>query len=839
VGAGPEPLRRLQQPGGRTAYDVILLAYGLSGLDALEILKELRLMPGFDVPVVVVTGQGNEEVALRAIKLGAAGYVVKNPGYLYKLPIELENAHVRAELVRREKALRESEERRQLAQEAARAGTWEWDVQTGATVWSEMLWQMLGLEPGEGGTTLDSFTEFIHFEDRERVLRRVGEVIAEGEEYYDEFRVVPRDGGALWMSSQGRLLRSEDGQPERILGVNIDITERKRADAVVRERDQLLQSMFSSLAAHVVVLDQGGLITYASRSWVQFGVENQGRPDRISVGVNYMEVCRRAVSDGADKAREALQGLGAVMSREQATFTVEYPCHSPTKQRWFLMHVDPMPAEHGGVVVSHIDITERKLAAEALRESEEQNRAILRAIPDLMFLQSRDGTYLDYHAKESDMLLAPPEQFLGRKMQDVLPPPLASELADCFEQALGSDKPVLMEYAVQVPQGARAFEASIVSCDGDKLLSIVRDITERKEAEESLRRALAEVRQLKDRLHEENIYLQEEIRVASNFGEIVGRSEALGRVLRQAEQVAPTDTTVLVLGETGTGKELLARAIHNLSPRNKHTLVKVNCAALPAPLIESELFGHEKGAFTGAGAQRRGRFELADGGTIFLDEVGELPIELQAKLLRVLEQGEFERVGGSRTLNVDVRVVAATNRDLAAAMRKGAFRPDLYYRLNVYPITVPPLRERREDIPLLVTHLVKQLSAKMGKEIETVPQSAMTALENYDWPGNVRELRNVIERAVIITQGAKLQLSDGAEVRQTGAAPPLPGVPFDSQFAQDSAAETLAQHEHDLILRTLKRVNWKVEGPSGAARLLNIHPSTLRTRMKKLGIARS
>ena len=474
----------------------------------------------------------------------------------------------------------------------------------------------------------------------------------------------------------------------------------------------------------------------------------------------------------------------------------------------------------------------------ALHASEERSRAILNAIPDLMFLQDREGTYLDYHARNEACLWMPPGEFLGKKQSDVLPPELAAAFLRRFSDVLQTDQPVLMEYRLQMPHGLRTFEASMVKCNGDRILTIVRDITERREAEESLKTALEEVQRLKDQLYEENIYLQEEIRVASNFGEIIGNSEALRRVLRKAEQVAPLDTTVFIFGETGTGKELLAHAIHKLSRRGNHTLVKVNCAALPGSLIESELFGHEKGAFTGADTRRIGRFEIANGGTIFLDEVGELPLDLQAKLLRVLEEGEFERVGGSYTIKIDVRVIAATNRNLEEAVRTGVFRSDLYYRLNIFPITLPPLRERNEDIRMLVTHLVKQLSQKLGKTIETIPQDTMTKLRNYPWPGNVRELRNVIERAVIISPGTKLRLIDDLDSqalelglqKQSGRLDVLPGA--------GSVNETLEQTEYNVILRTLKNVHWKLEGPGGAAELLNLHPSTLRSKMHKLGIER-
>lgn len=474
----------------------------------------------------------------------------------------------------------------------------------------------------------------------------------------------------------------------------------------------------------------------------------------------------------------------------------------------------------------------------ALHESEERNRAILNAIPDLMFLLDREGRYLDYHARNEEQLAAPPSELIGKSFSEVLPPEVAARLSPLLAQVARSDEPVMFEYSLPLPQGTQAFEASMVRCNGSKILAIVRNITARKEGEESLRKALAEVQRLKDQLHEQNIYLQEEVRVASNFGEIIGRSENLRKVLRQAEQVAPLDTTVTILGETGTGKELLAHAIHRLSPRRNQTLVKVNCAALPGPLIESELFGHEKGAFTSADARRTGRFEIANNGTIFLDEVGELPLDLQAKLLRVIEEGEFERLGGSHTLKVNVRVIAATNRNLEEAVRKGAFRSDLYYRLNIFPITLPPLRERREDIPMLVTHLIKQLSQKLGKTIDAVPHETMTKLRNYPWPGNIRELRNVIERAVIITQGSQLHVADDLNMQAIELDLDEPLIQPDTFIDSFQPRETLEQTEYNLIVRTLKTVHWKLEGPGGAAELLNINPSTLRSKMRKLGIQR-
>jgi len=335
-------------------------------------------------------------------------------------------------------------------------------------------------------------------------------------------------------------------------------------------------------------------------------------------------------------------------------------------------------------------------------------------------------------------------------------------------------------------------------------------------------RAYEEIANLKARLEQENLYLQEEIRTQHNFEEIIGQSPAITKVLKAVETVAPTDATVLLLGETGTGKEMIARALHNLSPRKDRALVRVNCAALPAGLIESELFGHEKGSFTGALARKIGRFELADGGTIFLDEIGDLPPDLQAKLLRVLQEGEFERVGSTSTLKVNARVIAATHRDLEKASQDGTFRPDLYYRLSVFPISIPPLRERKEDIPLLVKHFVMKYNGKIGKRVETIPEKTMNALHDYSWPGNVRELENVIERAVIVSMGSQLELGEWLpkpSVTQTGARMPR-----------------LEELDRDHIIKALELTAWRVSGERGAAKLLGLKPTTLDARMKKLGI---
>jgi DNA-binding NtrC family response regulator len=327
--------------------------------------------------------------------------------------------------------------------------------------------------------------------------------------------------------------------------------------------------------------------------------------------------------------------------------------------------------------------------------------------------------------------------------------------------------------------------------------------------------------------------LEDEIRSGHDFREIVGRSSALTRLLDQLALVAATESTVLVLGETGTGKELVARAIHDRSPRHERPLVKVNCAALPRELVESELFGHEKGAFTGATQQRRGRFELADGGTLFLDEVGELPLEAQAKLLRVLQEQEFERVGGTRTLRADVRLIAATNRDLGARAAAGEFRPDLYYRLNVFPVTVPALRERREDVPLLIAHFLGKAARKLGRSFEGVSPAFLERAAAYDWPGNVRELENLVERAAILSRGPLL---DALEPFGAHSAAPAARMPANPAPVAAAPAGTLEEVERAHIERVLGTARWVIEGPQGAAAVLGLNPSTLRGRMRKLGI---
>jgi len=489
------------------------------------------------------------------------------------------------------------------------------------------------------------------------------------------------------------------------------------------------------------------------------------------------------------------------------------------------------------------DITRRKQAQDSLRESEERLQLALEAGGMGIWDWDKRHDTLQWSADYFTIMGLAPfsvtptyETWTKRVHRDDLPGVLAE-----MKRAIEGRGYYRNEYRVVLADGNTRWVMSHGKAAYDhngkcvRMLGVTSVITERKRTEEALRNALAEVQRLKERVEADNVYLREELSETHRDGEIVGKSEAIRKVLKQVRQVAVTDMAVLILGETGTGKELVARAIHGSSARKERPLVKVNCSALPAELMESELFGHEKGAFTGAVGKRIGRFELADGGTIFLDEIGDLPLSLQAKLLRVLQEGEFERVGSSKTMHVNVRVIAATNRDLSEALRQETFRSDLYYRLAVYPIQMPPLRERKEDIKSMAEEFLKETNRRLGKSFEAIPRRVLEALERYDWPGNVRELQNVIERAAVTSTGRSLELPEPWH-------PDAPIKGFAQNGAGGSAASTpgntLENRERAHIVQILNETHWRIDGPKGAAVVLGVRPSTLRSRMQKLGIKR-
>jgi chemotaxis protein methyltransferase CheR len=468
-------------------------------------------------------------------------------------------------------------------------------------------------------------------------------------------------------------------------------------------------------------------------------------------------------------------------------------------------------------------------ARKAFTVSEERYRLALERSTDGLWDWDIQSDIVFYSDRFRQVLGVSPEDFPGTmaSLRNRLHPEDADAVWMEIQRHLQERTPFHTEYRLRTKSGnylwflARGQAIWDSSGNAVHMSGWIQDITERKQAEINLQQALSEIQQLKDKLIAERAYLQDEIKFQYNHENIIGQSEELTYVLYKIEQIAASDTTVLILGETGTGKELVARAIHNLSLCNDRAIIKINCATLPSHLIESELFGHEKGAFTGAHARQLGRFEVANGATLFLDEIGELPLELQPKLLRVLQDGEFERLGSSKTIKVDIRVIAATNRHLEEEVRKGRFREDLWYRLNIFPITVPPLRKRSEDIPLLVEYFVDIIAKRLGKIIRSIPTTVMDALQNYHWPGNIRELENVLERAVINSSGPKLRLIDDLK-----------------KPAKDlsKADRPLADVERDYIVKALEQTHWKVSGKNSAAEILGLERSTLRARMRKLGI---
>jgi PAS domain S-box-containing protein len=581
-------------------------------------------------------------------------------------------------------------------------------------------------------------------------------------------------------------------------------------------------------------LDLNGVTTFVNpRAAELLGWE----PDEL-IGKPQHAVSHHSRADGSPYAREecpiyAAFKVGRVQRvadevfwrKDGTSFPVEY-VSTPIRDA---------AGELIGAVVTFRDITKRVEAEEAVRRLQRLNASILDSAGEGIYGLDCQGNTTFVNPAAAMMLGWEPGELLDQPQHRIIhhspPDGTPYPAAECPIYAAFSDGAVhRVDDEVFWRKDGTSLPVEYVSTpirdeEGNLSGAVVSfiDITERKRQQEALERALAEVQELKDRLYQENLYLQQEIQVNHNFEEIIGTSDALKKTLSRLEQVAGTDATVLVTGETGVGKELFARAIHHLSPRSERPLVKVNCAALPSTLIESELFGHEKGAFTGATSQRIGRFELAHGGTIFLDEIGELPLELQAKLLRVLQEGELERIGGSRTLAVDVRVIAATNRDLTKAVWTGGFRDDLYYRLNVFPVEIAPLRERKKDIPQLVMHFVRKHAAKLGKEITHIPDHTQAALQRYDWPGNIRELENVIERGVILSGDGTLRVDEALEMHS-----PEP--------ISAPNRRALAAVERDHILGVLEQTNWRIEGNGGAAVILGLHPNTLRSRMKKAGI---
>jgi len=559
----------------------------------------------------------------------------------------------------------------------------------------------------------------------------------------------------------------------------------------------------------------GSIIATNAQAERMFGYDRQeliGQPVEILIPERFRRIHPQHRSDYTAQPHMRPMGVGLDLYARRKDGS-EFPVD---------ILLSPVETSEGQVVLSIVrDISEKKQSEEALRRSELQWRSLFEFSPDAIIASDGEGKISEVNGQV--------ERFFGYDRSELLGQPVEILIPDRFRQIHPrhrndySHQPRLRPMGAGLELYGRRKDGSefpvdimlgqVEAAEGRVVLSVIRDLTEKKESEEALRRSEQEKR-----------YLEEEIITTHQFEAIVGENPGLKRVMKQVENVAATDATVLILGETGTGKELIARAIHQLSPRRDRAIVKLNCSAIPAGLLESELFGHEKGAFTGAIAQKIGRLELAHQGTFFLDEVGDLPLELQPKILRALQEKEFERVGGTRTIPVNVRLVAATNRDLAKMVNEGKFRNDLYYRLRVFPVTIPPLRERADDIPLLVQYFLNSHSKRMGRRIETIPTETMRTLVKWRWPGNVRELENFIERSVILTQGSVLR----APLAELEAAEG-PAALTDSNLEA-------AEREH--ILRVLRECKGMVGGASGAAERLGLKRTTLNSKIKKLKIKR-
>ena len=628
-----------------------------------------------------------------------------------------------------------------------------------------------------------------------------------------------RQNEALFSEAQ-RLTRLET-----IVGTVMDVTEHEhltrqlqRSEAYLTEAQRL-----SHTGSFVYSPGSRKTLYWSEELFRIFGLDpRQGIPD-------YDETRRLVHPDDLDRvSKSCLQGF-----REKADFTQDYRVllrDGTVKHLHVIWH--PVLDKAGEVVEyfgTAIDVTERKHADEALRCSEKELRSVIETIPAMVWSALPDGSNVLMNKRWADYTGL---SATGLGWQASVHPDDLGRHLDVFYESSAKGVPFQDEVRLRRADGEYRWfiVAGVPLCDEKgnivKWYGTLHDIEDQKQTEDSLHKALDEIKKLSDQLSKENIALREEIDKASMFEEIVGASPVLKAVLANITKVAPTDSTVFITGETGTGKELVARAIHKRSKRSSRAFVSVNCASIPTPLIASELFGHEKGAFTGAHQRRLGRFELAEGGSIFLDEIGELPNEIQIALLRVLQEHEFERVGGNKAIRANVRVIAATNRELKAAIDAGIFRKDLFYRLNVFPIEIPPLRERKEDIPMLVEYFIDRYASKAGKKIRGTNKKTLDLLQSYPWPGNIRELQNVIERSVILCDTEFLSVDESWLVWEFRQMEPA-GQPL---------TDKLVTQEKELIEAALLETRGRVSGPFGAAAKLGIPASTLESKIRSLKI---
>ncbi len=650
-----------------------------------------------------------------------------------------------------------------------------------------------------------SFSQFIHPEDMQEVMMRFQDAAA-GVPGFSEFRAIHKNGSVIWVYASSR--PPAGAHPSGVIGIMRDITERKRAENALRESEDRYRDLAENSQDLLCVHDLTGKLLWVNQAPARalgYTVEEMiGKSLRDFMDPSYSrQLDQYLVNVEKDKVAKP---YFAVLTRGGEPRIWE--CHNTLRTEGVASPVFRGMAR---------DVTERIRAERGLRQSEERFRVALKSVPIKVFNQDINLRYtwaynLPLGLSEAD--------YIGHTDADIFSAEDAAVMTiikrKVLDTGVGAHEEIKLNFHGQKYYFDLTAEPLFDS--SGKVVGITcacMDMTE-------LRQKTEQLRALSKKLAQEKIYLESEIEAEHQFEEIVGESTALKKSLNEIKVVAGTDSTVLILGETGTGKELVARAVHRMSPRSQNGFIKLNCSAIPTGLLESELFGHEKGAFTGAVSQKIGRLELADKGTLFLDEVGDIPLELQPKLLRVLQDQEFERLGSIRTLKVDVRLVAATNRDLNKSVAARQFRSDLFYRLNVFPIRLPALRERREDIPLLVRHFVHKYCVRMNKKIESIPRDTMTALTDHSWPGNIRELENFIERSVILTNDSVLY------------------VPL-AELMQDEAGNStnLEAAERAYIIKVLRECGGVIAGPHGAAVKLGLKRTTLQSKIQRLKISRS
>ena len=662
------------------------------------------------------------------------------------------------------------------------------------------------------------WTAAVHADDLNRLADYWRSILASGESGEIEARLRRFDGVHRWFLFRASPLRDESGNIVKWYGTNADIEERKRAEEALRSNEQNLRLIVDTIPGMVCTMSAAGEVQLLNRQVLEyFGKTSEELKDWATSDAVHpddlprvIDVWRRSVETGQPYEYELRQRRADGLYRWFQSRALPVRDTEDRISGWYMLLTDVDDRKRNEVALAR--------AHDEIAKSESELRTIIDAIPQLIIAIGADGNFLRTNQAVLEYTGLTKEEVESERFREAFHPEDSERLRDQRDAAIARGVP--FEYERRVRRRDGQYRWFLVQYNPllDERGGVIRwyatgtDIDDRKQAEE--------------RTRQENFALREQIDQVFMFEEIVGSSPALKTVLSSIVKVAPTDSTVLITGETGTGKELIARAIHKTSERAGQAFIAVNCASIPSSLIASELFGHEKGAFTGALQRRQGRFELAHSGTIFLDEIGELPAETQIALLRVLQERQFERVGGSRVISTDVRIIAATNRDLAAAIASGTFRADLFYRLNVFPIHVPPLRNRKEDIPMLVEYFVKRYAEKAGKQITKIDKNTLKLCQSYHWPGNIRELQNIIERSVILCTGDTFWVDEAWLSSQDAPRPKSSGL----------LTETLQSYEKELIEAALAESNGKVAGPNGAAAKLGIPRSTLDLKIKQLNI---